>query len=257
MMHHIPPLFPPPRLSPKKSKKEAYPQEFLALEGNLYPLQWKIIKRARRISLHIHPIFNTIIVVVPAPSFQDKGRAFVRQNQAWLLNQLHLAKASPAISFQNGEVVSIVGHRYTICHSPTARRGVWIENHKIYVSGETSFLSRRVYDFLKTHAYTIIYPRLRTLSEEHGLPFKKLSITETVSRWGSCSSTGAIRLSWRLILAPELILHYVMSHELAHTQHLNHGPLFWQLVDKLAPNRKEAELWLKKHGLALLKAGKP
>ena len=75
------------------------------------------------------------------------------------------------------------------------------------------------------------------------------------SRWGSCGSDGALCFCWRLILAPEAVLDYVVAHEVAHLRYMNHGPRFWALVARLTPDAKGAQAWLKAHGDTLLAYG--
>ena len=77
---------------------------------------------------------------------------------------------------------------------------------------------------------------------------EKINFKDTKSRWGSCSSTGSIMLNWRLIMAPPSVYNYVIIHELAHLVHMNHGPLFWKLVQELSPNYLKDKEWLKKNG---------
>ena len=79
----------------------------------------------------------------------------------------------------------------------------------------------------------------------------KITLRDTRSRWGSCSSTGGLNFSWRLILAPTYVLDYLAAHEVAHLREMNHSPRFWKLVEKLCPRTAEAELWLKRHGPGL------
>jgi hypothetical protein len=85
-----------------------------------------------------------------------------------------------------------------------------------------------------------------------GLKFKKLSIRNTVSRWGSCTATGNISISRRLILAPPEILDYVIVHELAHLTHHNHSHAFWSMVESYCPNAKQKRKWLRSNGNKLV-----
>jgi predicted metal-dependent hydrolase len=71
------------------------------------------------------------------------------------------------------------------------------------------------------------------------------------SRWGSCSAARSISFSWRLIFAPDFVRDYVVAHEVAHLKEMNHGPRFWKLVEKLHPEFKTAQAWLRTHGRSL------
>ena len=82
-----------------------------------------------------------------------------------------------------------------------------------------------------------------------------IAIRDTKSRWGSCSSTGTLSFSWRLIMAPPLVLDYLAAHEVAHLKELNHSNRFWTLLHELCPATDEAERWLKRHGAELHRYG--
>ena len=75
------------------------------------------------------------------------------------------------------------------------------------------------------------------------------------SRWGSCSTTGVLSFSWRLILAPPYVLDYLAAHEVAHLVEMNHSPRFWRLVERLCPNVERAKVWLDVHGTDLHRYG--
>ena len=84
---------------------------------------------------------------------------------------------------------------------------------------------------------------------------RRISLRDTSSRWGSCSSTGALNFSWRLILAPPDVLDYLAAHEVAHIVHMNHSPMFWKLARRLYPDTDRAEAWLRAHGADLHRFG--
>jgi predicted metal-dependent hydrolase len=85
-----------------------------------------------------------------------------------------------------------------------------------------------------------------------GVDVPPLTIRDTRSRWGSCSSRGRVNLSWRLVMAPRVVADYVVVHELAHLLQMNHSPTFWGVVESVLPNYKESRLWLKRYGDDLL-----
>ena len=80
---------------------------------------------------------------------------------------------------------------------------------------------------------------------------RRVTIRDTASRWGSCSSTRTLSFSWRLIMAPPAVLDYVVAHEVAHLREINHGPAFWRLVHSLVGDVKRPQTWLRQHGVAL------
>jgi predicted metal-dependent hydrolase len=83
----------------------------------------------------------------------------------------------------------------------------------------------------------------------------RVGVRDTQSRWGSCSARGNLSFCWRLILAPESVLDYVVAHEVAHLVEMNHSPRFWRLVDTLCPDSAAPRAWLKEHRAELLSYG--
>ena len=103
----------------------------------------------------------------------------------------------------------------------------------------------------KKQARQNIPERVGELSTLTGLPFKAVKITSARKRYGSCSSSNKLTFSWRLLLAPEKVLDYVIIHELAHTVEKNHSKRFWGKVSELMPDYKPAHIWLKRNGASL------
>jgi predicted metal-dependent hydrolase len=84
-----------------------------------------------------------------------------------------------------------------------------------------------------------------------GVKAKSITLRDTTSRWGSCSSSGALSFSWRIILAPPEVLDYLAAHEVAHLREMNHSPRFWKLVEENCSHFKSSRAWLKNHGSSL------
>jgi predicted metal-dependent hydrolase len=82
--------------------------------------------------------------------------------------------------------------------------------------------------------------------------YRRITLRDTVSRWGSCSSTGNLSFSWRLVLAPHDVLDYVVVHEVCHLVEHNHGPSFWRLVERRRPRYREPRAWLDEYGWEIL-----
>lgn len=96
-----------------------------------------------------------------------------------------------------------------------------------------------------------IKQRTRELSEEMGLSYNKIRIKDTKSRWGSCSSKGNLNFNFRIIMAPEEALDYIIIHELCHLSQMNHGKEFWKLVEKYMPDFEKQKNWFKENGMKL------
>jgi predicted metal-dependent hydrolase len=96
-----------------------------------------------------------------------------------------------------------------------------------------------------------VEPRLDAACARAGTSYTRLSIRAQRTRWASCSSTGAMSFNWRLLLAPPEILDYVVEHEVAHLEVLDHSPRFWRLLGSRSPGYREHERWLRRNGPAL------
>jgi predicted metal-dependent hydrolase len=88
-----------------------------------------------------------------------------------------------------------------------------------------------------------------------GVGVKRISVRDQSSRWGSCSTTGVLSYSWRLILAPPFVLDYLAIHEVAHLVEMNHSQRFWRLVNGMCPDAERAKVWLDVHGADLHRYG--
>lgn len=217
--------------------------------------------RARRISLRIDPTGEGAVLVVPDGVPMKTAERFAREHAGWLAR--HLARRPDRIFFEDGVVLPVLAREHVIRHCPARRGTVWVEPADgdgdgrpiICVSGKAEHLSRRVTDWLKGRAREEISVRARAHASQLGRRVAKITIRDTSSRWGSCSSLGGLSFSWRLILAPEAVLDYVCAHEAAHLVEMNHSPAFWRHVTALVGDWQPSRRWLKHHGGQLHRYG--
>ncbi len=231
----------------------APPASEMLLPSGETPIRWRRSGQARRISLRIDARAGTVVVTLPPRTAREAGLALLRTHWDWVAGKL--AALPGQVAFEAGESIALSGVPHVIRPVPEARRGVWAEAGEIRVSGERAFLARRVLDFLRGEARVTLGLCARRIATASGLRPRRLVIKDTSSRWGSCSSDGVVMFSWRLVMAPPEIQHYVVAHELAHLRHLDHGAQFWNEVARLTPHRVHAEAWLRRHGAALLRIG--
>lgn len=186
-----------------------------------------------------------LILSLPIFVSEKKGMDFLERNWGWVEkhNQEH-----PSYRFKNNMEVSILDKVYLIVHLAEAKRGVWKEDSFIYVSGDERYLNRRVCDFLKKEAKRLFEEHAFQLAAKIECRPSNVYIKDTFSRWGSCSSSGNLNFSWRLILAPFFVFDYIVAHEVAHLKEMNHSSDFWSLVAFLTTHQSEAHIWLRKYG---------
>jgi predicted metal-dependent hydrolase len=106
--------------------------------------------------------------------------------------------------------------------------------------------------FYRRAAYSEIAPRLDRACATIGKSYSRLSIRSQRTRWASCSPSGSMSFNWRLLLAPEAVLDYVVWHEACHLEVLDHSPRFWRLVARHCPGYREHVRWLRQHGATLV-----
>ena len=147
-----------------------------------------------------------------------------------------------------------MSHR--IRHRPEARGTVWVEGVEIHVAGKAEHLPRRLRDWLLAEARRRITPLALAKAETVERRVKRVSVRDQRARWGSCGPDGSLSFSWRLVLAPPEVLDYLVAHEVAHLVHMNHGPRFWALAERLcAGPMGPPQAWLKANGEKLLQYG--
>jgi len=217
------------------------------------PVRWNRNARARHVSLRIDARAGHVVVTLPPRAGRRQGMALLTTHAAWVMDSL--AALAPRIAFAPGVELPLAGVPHVIRHAPDAVGGAWLEPGAIIAAGDVEFLPRRIGDFLRAEARR----RIRTLALGHaqilGVMPRAIRLKDTRSRWGSCAPDGTLAFSWRLVMAPDWVLDYVVAHEVAHLRELNHSPRFWEHVARLTPHRDAAVEWLRAHGPGLLRVG--
>lgn len=218
----------------------------------------RVHPRAKRLTLRIDKFRGCLALTVPPGVSEAEALGFAERHRAWA--QSRLADLPARVPFADGVEVPLLDVPHRIRHCPDLRGGVRCEAGEIRVSGADEHLPRRVMDFLKAEARREIAPRARTLAgivsgDGRGRPLRRIALRDTRSRWGSCTSQGDLNFCWRLIFAPEPVLHYVVAHEAAHLRHLDHSPRFWGLLGELVEDISGPTEWLRRNGARLHRIG--
>ena len=227
----------------------------IELGGEQVPLDVQINKQSRNISVRVDERTGSVELVLPRFVAKSEGLLFVREKTQWILRQLR--DLPPRVPFEDGAVIPILGEDHVIMHRPDKRGTVWVKaaQRTINVAGEAPHVPRRVTDWLRKEARKEINTRADAAAAALDKRILKIQIRDTRSRWGSCSEDARLSFSWRLIMAPENVLAYVVAHEVAHLVELNHSKQFWRLVDRLCPGNELAKYWLKRYGASLHRFG--
>ena len=243
-------LFHPLRRKPRPIREE---ETVVDLDGRTVPLRIRRHPRARQMTLRIDPIGGGAIVTLPAATPIDEGVAMVRRKAGWLLDRL--AALAPRRAFAEGAVVPLLGEDHVIRHRPDGRGVVRREAGRLVVHGRPEHLARRLTDWLKAEARRDFAARARPKADILGCRLGRVTVRDTRSRWGSCSTAGNLSCCWRLVLAPPFVVDYVVAHEVAHLKVRDHSPRFWRTVAELTGDVDGARAWLKRHGEALHRLG--
>lgn len=238
---------------PERDEHEALEIE---LSGCIYPLRVRKVKHARSIAVSADTVKGEVRITMPPYASTAQALRFARSKSEWLAQ--HFAKALPPLPIVNGAEIAFAGETHVIRWSPDYRRTPMKRDDEIHVGGPEERIESRVIGWMKEQARTIYEDDLADYCARAEVDLPILSIGDARRRWGSCSGRRAIRLSWRLVMAPPSVRRSVVAHEVAHLRHMNHGPDFYALLDRIFEGRrKEADRWLKQHGAALHLIGAP
>ncbi|MGB7318712.1 MAG: SprT family zinc-dependent metalloprotease [Planktotalea sp.] len=218
------------------------------LHGNPpVPIILRKSARARRISLRISQLDGRVTLTLPKSVSDAEGIAFAREKEDWLRGHLDRRGEDQAVAL--GAELPVEGTFRAI--QSGSGRGVTLNVDTLRVPGKPEQVPTRVQAFLKQMARDKLAHASDHYANRLGKPYTRISIRDTRSRWGSCSSAGALMYSWRLILCPPEVLNYVAAHEVAHLAEMNHSQAFWDTVTRIHGPYSAPRAWLRKNGSSL------
>ena len=219
------------------------------------PITVRVSPRARNMRLWVDPRTRAVLLTVPRRVSQRRALAWAAGHRDWL--EAALAAIPESTPIAPGASVPLNGEPRRIDWDPRRPRRIEVEPDRLIVGGPVEGLEGRVLRWLRAEALALLTRETREVAAKAGVAVARIGVGDPSSRWGSCSASGAIRYSWRLIMAPEYVRRATVAHEVAHLVHLNHGPEFHALVERLlGENPKRARLWLGREGGALHRIGR-
>lgn len=225
----------------------------LTLEGRAVPLLVRRNPRARRLTLTIDSDNEGAVITIPSRVPVEEAVDMARSRAGWILSRLDALP--PRVPFADGAIVPHLGAPCLVRHVPAVGSPILRHGGEIQVGGRAEHLSRRLVDWFKAEARCHLSDRARDKAEIIGRVPKRITLRDPRSRWGSCTIDGRLSFSWRLVMMPEWVLDYVVAHEVAHLDVLNHSPRFWATVEKLTSDVKGANEWLRRHGAEVHRYG--
>ncbi len=203
--------------------------------------------RARRYSLRMSNATGAVNLTVPRFANLEAAIEFARMQEGWI--RKHLAKRVTPQTLNFGNTILFDGVECEIRQG--TGRSVQYEDGILYVPGQTDKLAAKLRGYYKTIARERMFSASVYYAGKLARPIGRVTIRDTRSRWGSCTSEGNLMYSWRLIMAPRQVQAYVAAHEVCHLIEMNHSQAYWALVADIFPEYKERRQWLKQNGALL------
>lgn len=246
----------------------------MRIKGLDCPVEVRRSPRATRLSLKVSHTRRAAILTLPRRARLEDAGDFLARHIDWLRDQT--GKLPQPVELSCGTVIPLRGMAHRIAFAGPARsggvvsregagdglwRGYWADPSAreaagaalplLRVSGEHEHAPRRLADWLKAEARADLSERVAHHAGVLAVAPKRITVRDQATRWGSCSCSGSLSFSWRLIFAPAFVLDYVAAHEVAHLREMNHGPRFWRLVKDTMPEMGAARRWLRDRGAEL------
>jgi predicted metal-dependent hydrolase len=216
----------------------------------------QIIRSKRKTLAIIVKADGSLIVRVPLRASMLSIRAFVEKNVRWIEKKQAEAREAvhpTAKQYVSGELFTFLGNNYPLQIVKGQKEKLILDENRFKLAESAQNDAARVFErWYREQAARILNERVSEYARQYGFQYMKIGITSARTRWGSCSATGSLSFSWRLILTPLEILDYVIIHELVHTVVHNHSKQFWSRMEKIMPEYKERRNWLQKHGAFLI-----
>lgn len=225
--------------------------ETIRLESIDRPVTLRRSARARRITLTAPHDGGPPRLTAPPQASLSEIRMFLLRQEDWLRDAL--ARAPQPVEVRPGARLPVAGRMRLVMTMPGARRPPALDGDRLVLQGgDPTAAGPRIEAWLKERARAELTAIARACAAELGASPGRITLRDTRGRWGSCASSGNLSFSWRLAMAPPETLDYVAAHEAAHLLEMNHGPRFWELVERLRPGWRRQRDWLRREGPGLM-----
>jgi predicted metal-dependent hydrolase len=197
---------------------------------------------------------GTLTIRAPLRMAEARIHDFMETHADWIVK--HQAKARAARPFlhryESGEEFLFLGQPYPLRIVSHQRSKLDFNGREFTLAISALPKAKEAFSaWYKEQARSLLTVRVAAQAQVHGFKYKRIRISSARTRWGSCSTTGTLSFTYRLIMAPQEVVDYVVLHELIHTKVKNHSRNFWNNVARLMPDYKRRYIWLKKNGQQL------
>ncbi|WP_049804117.1 M48 family metallopeptidase [Desulfosporosinus acidiphilus] len=235
----------------------------LSIGDEIIPYEERRSVRYRRITLSI--LNDRVRISAPKYVPKKQIKELLRSKEAWIIKhwlEKRQRENHRARNLENHEHILFRGHLLELCFKYHSYRRIHVgqEGQMLVVSlpqedidsQSEAMIRDSIIAWYKFQARTVFKQKLDTHSRRMQVTYQDFRLKDQKTRWGSCSSRGNLNLNWRIIMAPDQVIDYLIIHELAHLTHLNHSPEFWQRVERFIPEFLTWRKWLKEHGHELV-----
>jgi predicted metal-dependent hydrolase len=215
-------------------------------------------KRAKNIRITVGD--DGVVLTLPERTAERHGHGFIAERSDWIRRTLAKIEAADEIVARrllaDGSAVPYLGDELTLrlLSGPSGRVTYRADRAELAVrvpDPRRETVSAALERWYRRQARELIAERLDAVVLRNGTSYKRIAIRDQRTRWGSCSTSGTLSFNWRLLLAPETVLDYVIEHEAAHIEVRDHSERFWALLESRCEHTRESRLWLRRHGSTL------
>ncbi|MCH2487693.1 MAG: M48 family metallopeptidase [Erythrobacter sp.] len=222
----------------------------IELLGRILPIHIARHARARRLTMRLSPDGSAVRITLPRWSRSAEAVRFANDRRDWL--EAQLAKVPAREDPVTRGSLSFRGRSLTIDWREDAPRRPALSDDRLTLGGPHETLSQRLSRWLESEAQRLMADDLAFYCERANIAAPPLRLSRAQRRWGSCSSSGTVRINWRLIQAPDKVRRSVVAHETAHLVHFDHSPAFHALLAAIyEDDLGAADSWLRNHGRTL------
>ncbi len=216
-----------------------------------------IIRSSKRKTAAIKIQKGKVFVIVPECLSMVAIESLVVKKSRWIKEKLAMQNEIIAIKpkeFISGEAFSYLGRHHPLKIESGLYPVIKLHQDELVVSvrdkaaDNAQVIKQLLIKWYKQQADSELRNKTESYSGIIGVNPSSVTIKSFKSRWGSCSITGGIQYNWKIIIAPDWIVNYVVVHELCHILHHNHSPAFWKAVEKYCPDYRDCGAWLKING---------
>ena len=217
--------------------------------GRKASVRLEINPKAKRLILKVDPKRREGVAVASNPRQAKAAVEFAYEKAEWIVSQV--SQLPKTVPFEPGAFIPFRGELVQLSNEGSGRQTRLDQSNLLISPGATETFRDRIVRYLRREAKADLAEAVAVHEQRLGVQSRAISVKDTRSRWGSCSSDRNLSFSWRLVCAPPFVLNYVAAHEVAHLVEMNHSPDFWALVDACVSDAKPARYWLKQNGAGL------